>query len=274
MNQFYIITNEDKDPNLKVTKVIKDFLERRGKRCLLSSQGSMPAETDCALVLGGDGTLLQAARRLERRNVPLLGINLGTLGYLAEMDVHSALDGLKELLEKGPSAVEERMMLKGTIFHEGRVIGEDVALNDIFLGRQADFKVIRFRVYVDDNFLSSYAADGMIVATPTGSTAYNLSAGGPIVEPTASLIVLTPVAPHAVLNRSIVLSDKSRIRLELTAAPGRENTEAVAGFDSDSQCVLRPGDYIEIRKSSRTTKILKLNRIGFLETLRRKMSAD
>ena len=93
-------------------------------------------------------------------------------------------------------------------------------------------------------------------------------------EPTASLIVLTPVAPHAVLNRSIVLSDKSRIRLELTAAPGRENTEAVAGFDSDSQCVLRPGDYIEIRKSSRTTKILKLNRIGFLETLRRKMSAD
>ena len=274
MNQFYIITNRDKDPELKVTAKIKAFLESRGKSCVLNCEAPLPDNTDCALVLGGDGTLLKAARKFAKRNVPLLGINLGTLGYLTELDVRSALDGLDELLEKGPSAVEERMMLKGTVYHDGKVVCEDVALNDILLGRQSSFKIVRFRVYVDGNYLNSYAADGMIVATPTGSTAYNLSAGGPIVEPTASLIVLTPVAPHAVLNRSIVLSDKSLIRLELSAAPGRTDAEAVVGFDSDNQCVIHPGDYIEIKKAFRTTKILKLDRIGFLETLRRKMSAE
>ena len=274
MNRFYIITNREKDPGLTVTVKIKEFLESRGKICILNSEASLPDNTDCALVLGGDGTLLKAARRFAKKNVPLLGINLGTLGYLAELDVQSALDGLDELLEKGPSAVEERMMLKGTVYRNGRVVCEDVALNDILLGRQSSFKIVRFRVYVDGIYLNSYAADGMIVATPTGSTAYNLSAGGPIVEPTASLIVLTPVAPHAVLNRSIVLSDKSLIRLELSAGPGRSDAEAVVGFDSDNQCAIHPGDYIEIKKASRTTKILKLDRIGFLETLRRKMSAE
>lgn len=274
MDRFYIITNEDKDPDFKVTGRIKEFLESRGKFCVLNSQGALPENTDCALVLGGDGTLLKAARGLDKREVPLLGVNLGTLGYLAEMDLDSALDGLEELLENGPTEIEERMMLVGTVYHEGKAVCEDVALNDIFLGRQSSFKVVRFRVYVDGKFLNSYAADGMIVATPTGSTAYSLSAGGPIVEPTASLIVLTPVAPHAVLNRSIVLSDKSVIRLELATVPGRADMEAVVGFDSDNQYQICPGDYIEIRKSERTTKILKLSRIGFLETLRRKLSAE
>ncbi|MDI9241347.1 NAD(+)/NADH kinase [Fusibacillus kribbianus] len=274
MNRFYIITNRDKDPDLQVTGKIRDFLESRGKSCMLSVEGLMPDNTDCALVLGGDGTLLQAARTMRGNEVPLLGVNLGTLGYLAELDVHMALEGLSELLERGPAGIEERMMLAGTVYHEGKPVCEDLALNDIVVGRKSGFKIVRFHVYVDGEFLSAYAADGMIVATPTGSTAYNLSAGGPIVEPTASLLVMTPVAPHGMLNRSIVFSDRSRIKIELQSPSGRPETEALVGFDSDSQFPLCPGDYIEIRKAELTTKILKLSHIGFLETLRHKMSDE
>lgn len=165
-------------------------------------------------------------------------------------------------------------MLKGTVCQNGKPVYEDMALNDIVIGRRSGFKIIRFNVYVDGEFLSAYAADGIIVATPTGSTAYSLSAGGPIVEPTASLLVMTPVAPHGMLNRSIVFSDQSTIKLEPASPAGRPDTEVLAGFDSDSQFPLRKGDYIEIRKAEQTTKILKLSRIGFLETLRHKMSAE
>ncbi len=272
MNRFYVITNRQKDPELQVTEKIRRFLESRGRTCVL--EGPIPEGTDCVLVLGGDGTILQAARKLGGRDVPLLGVNLGTMGYLAELDVHQAVSGLTELLERGPAGVEERMMLKGTVWRRGEEPCEDMALNDVLVGRESGFKIIRFKVYVDGEFLSSYAADGMIVATPTGSTAYNLSVGGPIVEPTASLLLLTPVAPHGMLNKSIVFSDKSRIKLELAAPAGRPAGNALVGFDSDSQYVLRPGDYIEIEKAERTTKILKLSKIGFLETLRRKMSAE
>ncbi len=274
MNRFYMITNKDKDPKLSVTEKIRDFLESRGRECVLCGEGPMQEDCDCVLVLGGDGTLLQAARELREKDVPLLGVNLGTLGYLAELDVQMARSGLSGLLSHGPAVIEERMMLKGTLYRQGSPVGSDIALNDILVGRGSGFKIVRFRVYVDGEFLSAYAADGMIVATPTGSTAYNLSAGGPIVEPTASLLVLTPVAPHGMLNRSIVFSDKSRIKLELAALPGRPETDALVSFDSDSQFPLLPGDFIEIEKAERTTKILKLSRIGFLETLRHKMSAE
>ena len=274
MNRFYMITNKDKDPEFRVTKKIKAFLESRGRVCRLEEDGPMPDGCDCVLVLGGDGTLLKAARDLGENDVPLLGVNLGTLGYLAELDVHMALEGLSGLLSHGPAVVEERMMLKGTLYRQGRAVGSDIALNDILAGRSSGFKIVRFNVYVDGEFLSAYAADGVIVATPTGSTAYNLSAGGPVVDPTASLLVLTPVAPHGMLNRSIVFSDRSRIKLELASLPGRPEAEAMVGFDSDTQFPLLPGDFIEIEKAERTTKILKLSRIGFLETLRHKMSAE
>ena len=274
MNRFYMITNKDKDPGLVVTKRIRDFLREQGRECVLGDEGPLPDACDCVLVLGGDGTLLKAARELREKEVPLLGVNLGPLGYLAELDVHMALPGLSGLLEKGPEVIEERMMLKGTLYRQGRPVSSDIALNDIVVGRSSGFRIVRFNVYVDGEFLSAYAADGLIVATPTGSTAYNLSAGGPIVEPTASVLMLTPVAPHGMLDRSIVFSDRSRIKLELASLPGRPETEALVGFDSDSQFPLFTGDFIEIEKAERTTKILKLSRIGFLETLRHKMSAE
>ena len=244
MNRFYMITNKDKDPELSVTKKIRDFLIENGRECVLGDEGPLPENCDCVLVLGGDGTLLQAARELREKDVPLLGVNLGTLGYLAELDVHMALSGLSGLLENGPEVIEERMMLKGTLFRQGRPVSSDIALNDIVVGRSSGFRIVRFNVYVDGEFLSAYAADGLIVAT------------------------------HGMLDRSIVFSDKSRIKLELASLPGRPETEALVGFDSDSQFPLLPGDFIEIEKAERTTKILKLSRIGFLETLRHKMSAE
>lgn len=274
MKHFYIITNTGKDPSMIHTMDIKSFLLNRGASCVLESEGEIPEDTECILVLGGDGTILQAARKLDDLDIPLLGINIGTLGYLTELDMTNVYAGLTKLMEEGPAAIEERIMLEGSIYHKGKEIFHDIALNDIFFGRSSCFKVLRFNVFVNGELLQSYAADGMIVATPTGSTAYSLSVGGPIVEPTASLIVLTPVAPHAMMNRSIILDDSCVIRMELVYMPGRKQPDTLVGFDSDSQCEFLPGDYVEIRKSKLTTKILKLNKSGFLDILRHKMTAN
>lgn len=274
MNHFYIITNTGKDPNLEVTRDIKSFLENRGVECMMESEGPIPPETECVLVLGGDGTILQASKMVEGMDIPLLGINLGTLGYLTELDMSNAMTGLSHLIEHGYAGIEERMMLEGTIYHHGKPVFTGIALNDIFLGRVSGFKILRFNVFVNGEFLNSYAADGMIIATPTGSTAYNLSVGGPIVDPKAFMIVMTPVAPHAMMNRSIILRDKSVIRMELVSTPGRKQPDALVGFDSDDQVEFLPGDYVEIKKSDRITKILKLNKSGFLETLRHKISSN
>lgn len=138
----------------------------------------IPEDTQCILVLGGDGTLLQAARDVVHREIPMLGINLGTLGFLAEVDkqsVYAALDKLKE----DDYEIEERMMLTGTVWRDDKIVGRDVALNDIVIGRDGHLRVVRFKNYVNNVYLNSYNADGIIISTPTGSTGYSLSCGGP-----------------------------------------------------------------------------------------------
>ena len=208
MNTFYVISNTQKDPELHNAKVIQDFLQEKGKKCYIQTARSdgmqehyrytdpagIPDEVECVLVLGGDGTLLQAARDLVDRSLPLLGINMGTLGYLAEIDRKNIRPALEKLIQ-GEYSVEHRMMITGTAYHQKRKLLEDIALNDIVITRDGRMRVVDFQVLVDGEFLCGYSADGVIVSTPTGSTGYNLSAGGPIVSPKASLMVLTAVAP-------------------------------------------------------------------------------
>lgn len=167
----------------------------------------IPEGTQCILVLGGDGTLLQAARDVVYRKIPMLGINLGTLGFLAEVDrqsIHAALDKLIA----DDYEIEERMMLTGTVWHGDKIIGQDIALNDIVIGREGPLRVVRFKNYVNDVYLNSYNADGIIIATPTGSTGYSLSCGGPIVSPNAAMTLMTPIAPHTLNTRSIIFPEE------------------------------------------------------------------
>ncbi len=217
MDKFYIITNGEKDPGMEVTRQVASYLEQHGCSCGVQQvsakrrEGSfhytdpelIPEQVQCIIVLGGDGTLLQAARDVVDRKIPLFGINMGTLGYLAEVGRQGIRPALDKLI-RDDYKVEERMMLKGTVYHEGRARGRGIALNDIVISREGPLRVICLRNYVNGEYLNEYNADGMIISTPTGSTGYSLSAGGPIVSPGAALTVITPLAPHALNSRIII----------------------------------------------------------------------
>ena len=262
MEKFYIITNRSKDRELATTHRIQRYIEQHGGQCIVASDGKcVPKDTECVLVLGGDGTLIRAARELRACKAPLLGINLGTLGYLTEVEVQN--------IEQTPE-IEARMMLKG-VLNRGQ---EDVALNDIVVGRAGALRIIHFNIYVNGELLNSYQADGVIISTPTGSTGYNLSAGGPIVEPTASMIVVTPICSHALNTRSIVLSAEDEIVVEI--GKGRDNRTEIAAvsFDGEQTIEIYTGDQIVIRRADDTTKLFKLSKISFLETLRKKMKGS
>ena len=224
---------------------------------------------DGIVVIGGDGSLIEVARFLHGRNIPVLGINMGTLGYLTEVEVNHIEDAFAQILE-GDYTLEDRMMLEGTL-QDGR---KDISLNDIVVSRKTEIRLIHFRIYVNGELLNTYEADGVIISTPTGSTAYNLSAGGPIVEPTASMIVITPICPHVLNTSSIVLSAEDEIVIEI--AEGRHDAveEAMVAFDGADTLPLVTGDRVTIRRAGASTRLMRLSRISFLEMLRRKMKGN
>ena len=196
MKNFAVVRNPLKDRSNKMTARVIDYMADRGARCALVTDASdMEDDTEAVIVLGGDGTLLRASKMVVERQLPLLGINLGTLGYLAEVDKSSMFSAMDRLLADD-FIIEPRMMLDAVIMRDGRVIAEDLALNDVVVIRHGPLRVIDFMNYVNGSYLNSYSADGIIIATATGSTGYSLSAGGPIVSPKAEAILLTPVAAH------------------------------------------------------------------------------
>lgn len=276
MKQFYLITNEGKDPDGIYRKRIEAYIRAHGGNAICVD-GEKPAagqtcdlQSDCVLVLGGDGTLLRAARNMMDKDIPLLGINLGTLGYLAEVE-NSNLEAALDQLLRDDFVREERMMLAGVVDKQG-VSEENYALNDIVISRCGSLQILTFQIYVNGQFLNSYSADGIIVATPTGSTGYNMSAGGPIVEPCARLLLLTPICPHTLNTRSIILAPEDEIRIEIPQGRDGQTQTVEANFDGSHKITLQTGDHIVIRKAVKTTGILKLNTESFLSVLHKKMS--
>lgn len=274
MDIFYLVTNDGKDIGLRITKRIKGMLEDAGKTCVLCRKdnqnrilcSSVPKEVDCVVVVGGDGTLIEAARILYGREIPILGVNMGTLGYLTEVETGQIEEAVEQML-KGDFTLERRMMLKGT-FGDGK---EDTALNDIVVTRKGFLRVIHFNIYVNGELLNSYEADGIIISTPTGSTAYNFSAGGPVVEPTASMFVITPICSHALNMGSIVLSCEDEIVVEVGQGKNHSREEVYMAFDGADMFSLYTGDSVRIRRADFGTQLVKLSKISFLEILRRKM---
>ena len=284
MNTYYIITNALKDPKLERTLQIKKYLEENGKVCYVQSSVNHSSEThkytdpslipddvECVLVLGGDGTLLQASRDLIERQIPLLGINMGTLGYLAEIEAASVKEALDQLMN-GSFTIENRMMLGGTVRHQQKQMISDIALNDIVIYRRGHLRVVDFQVYVDGTFLCSFSADGIIISTPPGSTGYSLSAGGPIVSPDASLILLTAISPHTLNSRPIVLPDHVSIEIGLGQRTAGQTDVAEVIFDGDTSMIVQPGDRIRAARSQSVTRLVKINHTSFVEMLRKKMN--
>lgn len=283
MNRFFIITNSEKDHNLETTHYIKEYVEKQGGCCQIQKESDknlrekynytdpvgIEEGTQAILVLGGDGTVIQAAHDVVDCGIPILGINLGTLGYLAEIDKENVTQALDRLLAD-KFEIEERMMLEGHC--PGRIaFQKQAALNDVVITRSGPLRVVEYHIYVNDKYLASYKADGIIVATPTGSTGYSMSAGGPIVAPEAQSILITPICPHTLNQTSVVLGAEDKIGICVEGSKMSGRVEAVASFDAAHGIELRAKEQIEIRRSDKKIQLIKMSRDSFLQVLRRKM---
>ncbi len=279
MKNFLILTKEDSPRMESFIREIITFLNDNGAKgqsaVLRKEDASRPVEVfdgcECIITVGGDGTMIRAAVRTVEAQVPLIGINKGHLGYLCDLDQTSYREALKRLIE-GDYDVEERMLL------EGRVVSEDgspksgsiVAVNDIVITSHNGLQVVHLSVDVNGERLTSFNGDGIIFATPTGSTAYNLSTGGPIVDPKTSLILMTPLNAHVVGMRSIVLDDTAMISARVTRR-NQDELNAAAAFDGTTSIMLKDGDMVQVKRSGKTVKFVRLSRINFLDRIRSKL---
>ncbi|MBO7514046.1 MAG: NAD(+)/NADH kinase [Lachnospiraceae bacterium] len=281
MKNFCLIVNRSKDVDHKITHTITRYLEEHKVNCIAldlpcsyeerrSNELMLPEDTDCVITLGGDGTLIRAARSLNRRDIPIMGVNLGHLGFLAEIDKEGLFPSLDRLLSDDYQ-IEDRMMIHGVIYKNGSEIVDDIALNDIVLNRLSHMHVIDFDVYVDGAYLMNYRADGMIVSTPTGSTAYNLSAGGPLVAPTAQVVTMTPICAHALNARCVIIDASGTIEIRVKATAGNVKEGCVVAYDGDHIVDLDDGDMIRICRSDRPVRLIKFAQTSFIELLRKKM---
>jgi NAD+ kinase len=227
-----------------------------------ASQADQPGQVDAVIMLGGDGTLHNKDRAL---GVPLLGINLGGLGFLTATTLDELLPAMESLLA-GAMAVEERMMLSARLVRGGQPLGEYIALNDVVITKSAMSRIIDLAVSVDGRHATAYRADGLIISTPTGSTAYNLSAGGPILFPTMDAVVLTPIAPHTLSNRPIVLPGAQRIDVTL-----RVEQEVMLTMDGQVGVPLREHDTVEVGKARARIRLMRFEQRDFFSVLRTKL---
>ena len=277
MNNFFIIANKQKDINLEITEQIRHHISRLGAVCNIYDQYDrdvssidIPEGTQCILVIGGDGTILAAARMLVGSNIPLLGINLGTLGFLADVNL-ADLSKTLDLLLQDQYQVENRIMLTAEVYKQGEKAATYIALNDFNINRFGASRVIGLKVDINGSVIDRYRADGVIVCTPTGSTGYNLSAGGPIINPTCKNFVITPICPHSLTARSIVLAKEDIVTVEVEQIRSNIKEEAIISFDGREGPSLFPGDQVKIYKSQEVTPFIKATEVSFVQILKEKL---
>ena len=226
----------------------------------------VPRDSDIVIVLGGDGTLLSVARVMGSRQIPILGVNLGSLGFMTDV----ALKDLYPMLEAviaGDVIIDERHMLQTQLLRKGKVIASEAVLNDVVITKGAIARIIEVVVEIDSLFVTVVRADGLIVATPTGSTAYSLGAGGPILYPSLGAMILTPICPHTLTYRPVVVSDHAQAELTLRGDPG----EVYVTFDGQESEPMKPGDVVKVRKSRSTVKLVSRANKNYFQILRHKL---
>ena len=283
MKKIILTPNPYRDKNFSVVRNARDILLESGfevKVCLpfeLERSPDLPKdirfhrldrELPCAFMVicfGGDGTILHMAKAATRQGVPILGVNMGTLGFMAELE-STELSLLKKLAN-GEYTLDERMMLDVTVYRDRDIIFHDIGLNDVVVTKGAVARVVHLNVRCDNVQAMECNGDGIIVATPTGSTAYNLSAGGPMVEPEATNIIITPICAHDMVSRSIVASDKRVISVELT--PGTRRS-AYLSVDGGKAFRINGGDVATIKRSPLSTKLVRLKERSFYDVINQK----
>jgi NAD+ kinase len=231
----------------------------------MAGRPELPAQSDLLLVLGGDGTLLSMARLVGDLGVPILGVNRGGLGFLTALTLDELFPALEAYL-RAELVIEERMLLEARVYRQGERLGEYAALNDVVITKSAMSRIIRLEVAVDGVFATGYRADGLILSTPTGSTAYCLSAGGPIVFPTMDAVVLTPICSHTLTNRPIVLPATQRISITLLT-----DQDVMLTLDGQVGFALKARDVVEVRRAAARTRLLRVPQTNFFSVLRTKL---
>jgi NAD+ kinase len=264
---------------VRITKRLAEWLTARGIRVLLDEEtasvlgradgiprDSLPAHVDLAVSAGGDGTLLSVARSAAPLEIPVLGINYGSLGFITELQPMEALAGLEAVIE-GRYEVEQRQTLRVRHAHRGSATREYAVLNDVVITKSALSRMIAIGVRIDEDPVATYPSDGLIVATPTGSTAYNLSAGGPILDPRMNAFVLSPICPHTMTYRPVVVP--SDVTIDLTLRSPDE--EVFATLDGQIGFPFLPEDRLTIDSHPRPVRLVRVAGLGFFEILRRKL---
>ena len=236
---------------------------------LVAGKSALATDVDMVLVLGGDGTLLSMADCIGEAGsqAPILGVNFGSLGFLTEVTLPELYQSLQAALD-GRAHIEERLMLHSTTRRAGRSFATQIALNDVVITKAARSRMIDLSVWVADEFVTRVKADGLIIATPTGSTAYNLAAGGPIVQPSVDALVLTPIAPHTLTNRPIVIPATSRVRVQPNMT---ERDEVFVTFDGQAGFQLQAGDEIVVQRAEKPLRLIKPSMRSYFEVLRTKL---
>ena len=270
IEKVYLIVNPRKDPDGVNAEQLRKLLDLNEIEYIEPvSDGNISisdaASCDAIFTVGGDGTLIRAARELRSLDIPFFPINIGTLGYLTEATMDNAGEALQRL-KKGDYQIQERMRLAGTM-PDGEVI---TALNDVVLMRTGDLHILSFTLYINGRIVHTYSADGLIVATSTGSTGYNLSAGGAILEPEAQMMIVTPICPHTVRMTSLVVSgtDDLTIKVRETIDP---DAQVAAAFDGGRMIPVEAGESVTIRKADEKTKLIRYGDDSFLDILYKKM---
>ena len=223
-------------------------------------------QADLLIVLGGDGTLLSVARAAHPHNIPILAVNLGSLGFLAEISIDELYPTLENILA-GKFEIENRMLLNACIWRNGEKVEDHNVLNDVVINKGAVARVISLQVLVNGQYMTSYRADGLIIATPTGSTAYSLSAGGPIIHPSMHTLVLSPICPFTLTNRSILIPDQSIIQVKLAA----EYDDVRVTLDGQEGYDMRAGDILEIKKTKTSLQLIRGPNKNYYQILRDKL---
>jgi NAD+ kinase len=275
MKKVCVIANAGKETAAERAEQVREFFLDRGIECVVllddfsektSYAPVLQDDIECAVVLGGDGTLIYVARKLAEKRIPVFGINMGNLGFLTHADSGKARNALEALIS-GKYCIEERMMLEASV--DGKDFG--TALNDVVITRNGFSRIISVGIFVNGTAVCNYRGDGVIVATPTGSTGYNLSAGGPVVAPTTELFLITPICPHSLSARSILLSAEDELHLVVREEKKTQDEEAILTLDGQRAKELSAEDTIVIRRSEKKAYLIQLTDQSFFDVLHRKL---
>lgn len=276
-----ISPNKDKDRELLITKELIGGFEDRGVRIYVEEAVAhalarpdlgcpaheLPLMGEILVTLGGDGTVLYAVRQVYPHGTPILGINLGHLGFLTELEVPE-IEGFLDMLIAGDYSIDERIMLEGFLLRDGERIADFSGLNDVVISKGAMARMIRLETFIGSEYVATYPADGLIISSPTGSTAYSLSAGGPILAPNLDVLVITPICAHTFYTRPLVIARDQEVRVRVSSG----QQEVMVTVDGQLGLDLKSEDEVRVRISKERVKLVRLKNRSFYEVLRDRLS--